>query len=438
MDVGKIFSYSIVHSPLSILQLPTMIDFQRYTLANGLKVILHDDTATPLIALNILYNVGSRDENPEHTGLAHLFEHLMFGGSKNAKDYDTPIQQAGGESNAFTNNDMTNYHAVVPTENLETLMWLESDRMLSLLLTQKSLNVQKKVVVEEFTETTLNEPYGDVWHHLGDLVFKKHPYRWPVIGLVPEHVEKTTLESAQIFYKNHYAPDNAILCIAGNITQLGGYDAVLDMVKKWFEAVPAQGRTKTDLPQEDEQLERRTKTVSGKVPTSALYMTFHGFARMHPNYYALDLITDILSGGASSVLYQKLVKENHIFSEIDCFQTGSMDAGLFLIEGKPMPGITLETAEKAVWEQLTFLKNNLVSERELEKLKNKIESQNTFSDAGALAKAMSLSMYELVGDANLINTEINFYRALTPLDIQRVAQSLFLEEKISVLYYLAA
>ncbi len=415
-----------------------MIDFQRHTLSNGLKVILHDDTATPLIAVNILYNVGSRDENPEHTGLAHLFEHLMFSGSKNAKDYDNPIQQAGGESNAFTNNDMTNYHAVVPTENLETLLWLESDRMLSLSLNQKSLNVQKKVVVEEFKETTLNEPYGDVWHILSDLAFKKHPYRWPVIGLVPEHVEKTTLDAAQDFYKKHYAPNNAIVCVAGNLTKLGGYDTVLILIEKWFGAISMQESGKHILPQEEEQKARRTKTAHGKVPTNALYMTFHGFPRLHPDYYALDLITDILSGGASSVLYQKLVKENHIFSEIDCSQTGNLDAGLFLIEGKPMPGISLEDAEKKVWEQLEFLKNNLVSERELEKLKNKIESQNTFSDAGALPKAMSLAMYELISDANLINTEINFYRALSSADIQRVANNLFQEEKISVLYYLAA
>ena len=312
-----------------------MISFQRYTISNGLKVILHDDIATPLIAVNILYNVGSRDENPDHTGLAHLFEHLMFSGSKNAKDYDIPIQQAGGESNAFTNNDMTNYYAVVPTENLETLLWLESDRMLALALNQKSLNVQKKVVVEEFKETTLNEPYGDVWHHIGELAFKKHPYRWPVIGLVPEHVEKTTLESAQNFYKTHYAPNNAIICVAGNLTKLGGYDAVLEFIKKWFEAIPSQENTKTNLPQEDEQKERRTKTVKGKVPTNALYMTFHAYPRLHPDYYALDLITDIFSGGASSVLYQKLVQEQHIFSEIDCYQTGSMDAGLIVFEGKP-------------------------------------------------------------------------------------------------------
>ena len=415
-----------------------MIEFQRHTLANGLKVILHDDTATPLIAVNILYNVGSRDENSDHTGLAHLFEHLMFGGSKNAKVYDNPIQQAGGESNAFTNNDMTNYYAVVPTENLETLLWLESDRMLSLSLNQKSLNVQKKVVVEEFSETTLNEPYGDVWHHIGDLAFKKHPYRWPVIGLVPEHVEKTTLDTAQSFYKKHYAPNNAIVCVSGNITNRGGYAAVLALAEKWFGAIPAQESGKNVLPQEDTQQERRTKTVTGKVPTNALYMTFHGFHRTHLDYYALDLIADILSGGASSVLYQKLVKERHIFSEIDCYQTGSMDAGLFVIEGKPMPGISLQDAEKAVWEQLEFLKNNLVSERELEKLKNKIESQNAFSDAGALPKAMSLAMYELIGDADLINTEINFYRVITAHEIQRVANSLFQEQKISVLYYLAA
>jgi predicted Zn-dependent peptidase len=361
----------------------------------------------------------------------------MFGGSKHAKDFDQPIQMAGGDNNAFTNNDMTNFYATVPAENLETLLWLESDRMLALTVNKRSLNVQRKVVVEEFKETTLNEPYGDIWHHLGDMVFKVHPYRWPVIGLVPEHIENATLTDVQAFYKTHYVPNNAILSIAGNFEKLGHTEGVRARVEKWFSAIPSGEVPTRRLPQEAEQTEMVRRVMEANVPLDALYMAFHAPSRLHPDYYALDLLTDVLASGSSSRLYQRLVKDRRLFSELDCSQTGSLDPGIVLIEGKPTEGVSLEDAEAAIWAELALMKNEFISDTELQKLKNRSESQQAFGDAGALNKAMNLAFYELIGDAALINTEIEKYHAVQAADIQRLAQAVFRVENASVLYYKA-
>jgi zinc protease len=415
-----------------------MIDYQRFILANGLCVITHEDNATPIVAVNLLYNVGSRDENPERTGFAHLFEHLMFSGSKNAPDYDVPIQQAGGDNNAFTNNDMTNFYVTAPAENLETLLWLESDRMLALKVNAKNLKTQRKVVVEEFKETTLNEPYGDVWHHIGDMAFKKHPYRWPVIGLVPQHIEDATLEDVKNFYEAHYVPSNAILTVAGNFSKIeGGTEGVKKLVEKWFGDIPAGQTPARQLPQEPPQTEQVRRTVEAAVPLDALYLVFHSPERMHPDYYAVDLMTDILSSGASSRFYQKLLKEKRLFSEIDCYQTGNLDPGIVVVEGKPTEGVSLETAEAAIWEELAIIQNELVSEKELQKQQNRLESQQIFGDLGALNKAMNITFYELMGDASLINSDVNKYLSVTRADIQRVSQEIFKPENSSVLYYKA-
>ncbi len=413
-----------------------MVVFEKYTLSNGLRVILHNDTATPLAVVNILYNVGSRDENENHTGLAHLFEHLMFGGTKNIKDFDAVIQKAGGENNAYTNQDVTNYYNVVPAENLETALWIESDRMHNLKLTDKLLRVQKKVVIEEFKETTINEPYGDLWHHLGDLVYKTSSYRWPVIGLNFDHVAQTTMTDAENFYARFYAPNNAILSVAGNFDKIGGADAVKNWIDKWYADIPFSTTfTKSEYKTEAEQTERREKVVEAKVPTEVLYMAFGGVARLYKNYYALDLCTDILAGGSSSRLYQNLVKNKQIFSEIDCYQTGSIDTGLIIIEGKPLPHISLEEAEKCVWEEIEIMKAELIQPRELAKLKNRIESQNTFSDAGVMNKSMNLAFYELIGDINLINTESENYNIVTAEEIRTAAQYYFTPQRASVLFY---
>jgi zinc protease len=408
-----------------------MINFHRYTLENGLKVILHQDESTPIAAVNVLYNVGSRDENPKRTGFAHLFEHLMFAGSKHIPDFDSPIQRAGGENNAFTNYDITNFYETAPTQNLETLLWLESDRMLALNINKKSLEVQRKVVVEEFKETTLNEPYGDIWHHLGALAYKKHPYKWPPIGLKPKHVQDATLQDVKEFYQNHYRPNNAILSIAGNID----LDTTKDLVEKWFGNIPKGNIPHRALPQETPQKKLQRKTVEANVPIDALYMVFHSPARMEQDYYVVDLLTDILGGGASARLYRRLLKENRIFSEIDTYQTGNIDPSLVVIEGKPAEGISLEQAEEAIWKELDLIISEEVSERELQKLKNKLESQQAFSDAGALNKAMNLSFYELLGDANLINSEIDAYNKINAQDLIRVAKHIFRKENASILYY---
>jgi zinc protease len=412
-----------------------MIEFKRVVLENGLRVLVHEDNSTPVVAVNLLYDVGSRDENSERTGFAHLFEHLMFSGSKNAKEFDSFIQQAGGESNAFTNTDMTNFYATVPAENLETLLWLESDRMLALNINNKALNTQRKVVVEEFKETTLDEPYGDVWHHLSDMVYKKHPYRWPVIGLEPRHIEEATLTDVKDFYKKHYTPNNAIIVITGNLEKAGNTEGVIRKVEKWFGEIPKGDVPTRNLPKEPQQKKTIRKIVEANVPVEALYLAFRSPDRLDKDYYATDLLTDILSSGSSSRFYRRLLKEKRLFSEIDCYLTGSIDPGIILIEGKNTEGVTLEAAEEAIWAELETLKNELVSETELQKLKNKIESQQAFGDAGALNKAMNLAYYELIGNANLINEEAKKYNAITVEDIQKAAQKMFRKENSSVLIY---
>ena len=415
-----------------------MIQYQKHTLENGLRVLIHEDNSTPLVAVNLLYNVGSRDESPEKTGFAHLFEHLMFGGSKNAIDFDDPIQRAGGENNAFTNSDMTNFYATVPAENLETLLWLESDRMLALRINKRSLNVQRKVVVEEFKETTLNEPYGDVWHIIGEMVFKIHPYRWPVIGLTPQHIEDATLEDVKDFFKAFYVPNNAILTVAGNFSKIHqGTEGVKSLVEKWFGSVPAGNVPLRNLPQEPPQTAEIRRTVEANVPIDALYMLFRAPERVHPDFYALDLLTDVLANGTSSRLFRKLLKEKRLCSEIDCSQTGNLDPGIVIIDCKPTEGVTLEELEEAIWAELELIKNEPIDEVELQKLKNRVESQQTFGDVGALNKAMNLTFYELIGDSDLINTEIEHYQAVQVTDIQRVANDIFRKESTSILYYKA-
>jgi zinc protease len=422
-----------------------MIDFQRYILSNGLRVILHEDNSTPLISVNLLYDVGSRDENPIRTGFAHLFEHLMFAGSKNAPDYDMPIQQAGGENNAFTNNDMTNFYATVPAENLETLLWLESDRMLALNINARSFNVQRKVVIEEFKETTLNEPYGDMWHHLSAMTYKQHPYRWPVIGLEPKHIEEATLTDVKDFYKKYYVPNNAILVIAGNFEKCGsmehpetiGTEGVRQKVEHWFSTIPRTELPPRQLIQEPVQNDERRIILEANVPLDALFMAFHAPARNDADYYAVDLLTDVLSNGSSSRFYRRLLKDRRSVSEIDCSQAGYLDPSLVIIDAKPTEGGSLEAIETEIWAELETLKNEPIAERELQKLKNKMESQQTFSDASAINKAMNLAFYELMGDAQLINTEIEHYKAVTVADIQRVAGQIFRKENSSVLYYKA-
>ncbi len=396
-------------------------------------MLLHEDKSTPMVAVNILYDIGSKDENPEKTGFAHLFEHLMFGGSANIPDFDDPIQMAGGENNAFTNSDMTNFYEVLPAENLEVALWLESDRMLSLNFDEKVLETQRKVVVEEFKETCLNEPYGDVWHHISDLAYKVHPYRWPTIGLEPKHVEDARMDDVKDFFFKFYRPNNAILVIAGNVEPT----KTLKLVDKWFGDIPAGEVPLRRLQFEPPQPVFREKVVEAKVPVDALYLVFHTCARTHPDFYAVDLLSDVLASGPSSRLYRRLLKEKKLFNHIDCYITASNDPGLLIVEGKPSNGVTMEAAEAAIWEEIAQLTDQPIAQQELEKIVNKSESSLVFSEVSVLNKAINLAFFELVGDASIINREVNLYQEVTVEEMQRVAKEVFKKENCSRLVYKA-
>lgn len=407
------------------------IAYEKITLTNGLRVLLHKDLSTPLVAVNVVYDVGSKDENPIMTGFAHLFEHLMFGGSENIPDFDTPIQMAGGENNAFTNSDMTNFYNVLPAENLETALWLESDRMKKLAFSEESLEIQKKVVIEEFKETCLNEPYGDMWHHISELSYKKHPYRWPTIGRVPEHIAEAQLQDVVDFFYKHYTPSNAILIVAGKID----IEETIALTEKWFVDIPSGVKYERNLEQDTEVHTFQQKVVTSHVPTPAIYLAFHMVERTHPDYYAYDLLSDAMSNGRSSRFYQKLYKEDRLFSHIDAYISGTFDPGMFIIEGRPMEGVSIDEARSAIWRELELLKQTVIDKIELQKIKNKVESSLEYSEVNVLHKAISLAYFELLGDASRINSEAAAYQEVTSEDIQRVAQALFTLPNCSELIY---
>jgi len=409
------------------------MDFTRYKLENGLRLLVHQDESTPLVSVCMTYNVGTRDEEQDKTGFAHLFEHLMFGGSKHAPSFDDCIQQAGGENNAFTNQDMTVYYEYLPCQNLEMALWLEADRMLHLNLDEDNLERERKVVVEEFKESCLNEPYGDIWHHIGPLAYKKHPYQIPTIGKIPEHIQEAKLEDVAKFFNTYYCPNNAVLSICGNVDP----EAVLAMTKKWFGEIPAGSVMKKDFPKEPIQDEKRCLEVEANVPLNALYVIFHGAARKDRAYYVDDFITDILAEGDASQLYQSLVKEQELFTNIDAFITASIDQGLVVIEGKLADGVSFETAEQAIWQELEVLKTQLLSQAAMEKFQNRIEHNIEFGEMNNLHKAINLGYYEVLGDAALINEEKERYTALTAEDVQLRSQELFREKASSVVYYKA-
>lgn len=408
-----------------------MIKYDRFTLDNGLKVIVHRDTSTPLACVNILYDVGARDEDENRTGFAHLFEHLMFGGSVNIPSYDEPLQRVGGENNAFTTNDITNYYLTLPSENLETAMWLESDRMLSLAFSEKSLEVQRSVVIEEFKQRYLNQPYGDVWLLVRPLAYKVHPYRWATIGKEIKHIEEAVMDDVKAFFKKHYCPKNAILVVAGNVET----EQVKQLAKKWFEPIPAGEKPPRNLPVEPRQEEYRSETVYREVPYDGVYLNFHMCARNDAEYQAMDLISDILSRGNSARLYNRLVKEDRLFSEINAFVMGDLDKGTFVVSGKVNEGVTTEQAEEAVFAELKKMQEELVSERELQKVKNKVESSHLFAEMGVLDKSMNLAFYELLGDAELINTELKKYMTVTPEQIRDISKEVFRKTNCSTLHY---
>ena len=387
-----------------------------------------------MAVINVLYDVGARDEKETQTGFAHLFEHLMFGGSINIPDYDEPLQLAGGENNAYTTNDLTNYYCQLPAENIETAFWLESDRMLSLAFNEKSLDTQRKVVSEEFKEHYLNKPYGDVWHKMREMAYTTHPYKWMTIGKELKHIEEAQLQDVKNFFFKHYTPCNAILVVAGNVES----ENVLQLAEKWFGSIPSGEKYVRNLPQEPKQTEARRIEIKADVPIDAFIKTWHMSGRMERGYYVADLITDILGGGASSRLYQSLVKEQQLFSNLDCYHFGSVDGGLLTIEGKLVKGVDIQKAEAAVEAELTKLKEQPVDEKELQKVKNKTESTILFEDMSVMSRAQSLAFYELLGDAQLMNDELEKYQSITADELLQECRMIFDENNSNTLYYLAS
>ncbi len=408
-----------------------MIKFEKFVLNNGLRVIVHEDKSTPMAVVDVMYDVGARDEDEDHTGFAHLFEHLMFGGSLHIESYDEPLQMAGGENNAYTTSDLTNYFCQLPAENIETAFWLESDRMCSLAFNENSLEVQRKVVVEEFKEHYINKPYGDVWHKLRDLSYKIHPYKWMTIGKELSHIENATLQQVKDFFGKHYTPSNAILTVAGNVS----VDQVKRLAEKWFGDIPAGNKYERKINQEPEQKDPRMMEISAPVPLDALFKAWHISGRIDKRYYTAEIISEILGGGTSSRLFQSLVKEKQLFSSIDCSNMGSADPGLLTISGRVLKGVSLEKAENAVFEELEKIKTEMISVAELEKIKNKTESMIAFEDISLMNRANSLAHYELLGDANLMNTELEKYHAVTREEILQECQNIFTDNNSSTLYY---
>ena len=408
-----------------------MIHFERFVLDNGLRVIVHEDKSTPMAVLDVMYDVGARDEDPSQTGFAHLFEHLMFGGSMHIESYDEPLQMAGGENNAYTTNDLTNYYCQLPAENIETAFWLESDRMYSLAFNENSLEVQRKVVSEEFKEHYINKPYGDVWHKLRGLAYKEHPYKWMTIGQELSHIENAKLQDVKDFFFKHYTPSNAIITVAGNVT----VEKVKELAEKWFGDIPAGKKYVRKIKQEPPQKEPRMMELTESVPLNALYKCWHISSRLDKRYYIAEVISEILGGGTSSRLFQSLVKEQKLFSSIECSNTGSIDPGLICIDGKLLKGVSLEQAENAVIAELEKLKTQLISEQELEKIKNKTESMLAFEDISLMSRANSLANYELLGDANLMNTELEKYQAITREEVLEESILIFTENNCNTLYY---
>lgn len=408
-----------------------MIHYNRFTLENGLRVIVHKDASTPLVAVNMLYCVGARDEDEEKTGFAHLFEHLMFGGSKNYPEFDEIVDESGGESNAFTNNDYTNYYLTLPVSELETALMLESDRMENLNMSQKSLDTQKNVVIEEYKQRYLNQPYGDVWLLLRELSYTVHPYRWSTIGKDISHIENANLDDVKQFFKKYYSPNNAILCVAGNVET----ENVKELCQKWFGHIKMGDNIIRKNIIEPEQIKARELKVKRNIPQKAIYITYPMASRLEKEYYAFDLLSDILSNGRSSRLYNKLVKEKELFTEVNAFISGDTDNGLFIITGKYRDNVSMEEGEKAILEELHNIAYEKIEDEEFQKVKNKFESTMKFSQIKALDRAMNLCYFEFLGDIEQINKEVDSYQELTIDFIQNIAKTTFVNKKSNTLYY---
>ncbi len=408
-----------------------MIDYERFELPNGLRCLVHEDDATPLAAVNVMYDVGSKDEDPEHTGFAHLFEHLMFGGSKNIPDYDHEAEKVGGDNNAFTSTDVTNYFLTLPAPNIETAFWLESDRMKELAFSEKSLEVQRDVVVEEFRQVYLNQPYGEAMLELRPMAFQKHPYRWPTIGRSIEHVQKTTMEDVRAFFDRYYHPANAILVVGGNVK----VDEVKRLVEKWFGDIPAGPENGRSLPQEPPQKEGRSKVLEQDVPLDAIYRAYPMPGRAENGFHAADLLSDLLGRGDSARLYEHLVKGKELFSDLEAYVTGETDIGLLILEGRLRDGVSFEEADGALDEELRKVHEERIEPKEFEKLRNKVENSKVLSDMKVLHKVIGLAFGEVMGDPDMVNQELERYQKVTPEEVQEEARKIFRPENCNALYY---
>lgn len=408
-----------------------MIQYQRKILDNGLEVIIHEDHTTPLVAVNLLYKVGSKDEHEDRTGFAHLFEHLMFGGSVNAPDFDEPIQMAGGENNAFTNNDITNFYITIPAQNIETALWLEADRMQNLLLNKNALEIQRKVVVEEFKETCLNKPYGDLWHHMAQQAYKVHPYKWPTIGKDISHIEEASLDDVSEFLSTYYVPNNAVLVLAGNIKTDHGFE----LCEKWFGTIPSGKPIKRAIGKEPKQEEERKLILNKEVPSTAVFISFPMVSKNDSEFFAYDMLSDILGNGRSSRLYQNLHKKKNYFAKIDAYVTGTLDPGLLIIDGRIAEGISNDVAIDAIWSELEKISTQTISDDELQKIKNIIVTTIEFSEINILNKAMNLAYYASIDDIDMINMQRVKYDEVTSEQLQKVAQQLFIKSNSNTLIY---
>lgn len=409
-----------------------MIQFETFTLDNGLQIIVNQDNKTPLVAVNLLYNVGAKNEQPSATGFAHLFEHLMFSGSKNFSSYDDATQMMGGESNAFTNNDFTNYYLTLPSDFLGYALDLEADRMQFLNINQKSLDVQRKVVVEEFKQRYINQPYGDLWKEIRELAYQTHPYRWQTIGMDISHIENADLEQVRTFYDNYYQTSNAILALSGNVS----LEKAKAEVERAFGNIAFKQVVFTPYEQEPKQTEVRQKTVYREVPSNVICLIFPMSDRRSKDYYAQDLLSDVLSNGKSSRMYTKLVVEQKMFTEINAFISGDDDAGVFIVMGKYCDGVSIQEGEDAIWQELKSICKDPITKQELQKMKNKNEASATFSNMKILDKAMNLAYFAHLDNTNLINEERKIYNDVTIATLQQTATQMFLENKYSKLYYL--
>lgn len=408
-----------------------MFPYQRFFLKNGLEVIVHEDHSSKIAIFNLLYKVGSRFEQPGKTGLAHFFEHLMFGSSANVPVFDRELERVGGSCNAFTSPDITNYYMTLPAANIETAFWLESDRMLQVSLSEKTIETQRKVVMEEYKQRYLNQPYGDVWHHMRDLAYEKHAYRWPTIGQTLQDIEGYTRTDVLDFYQKHYHPSNAILVVAGDVT----FSQIEKLAEKWFGPIPASSISRKSVLEEPPQFFKKSKEINAKVPTDALYKAYKMPAKGEQGYLEADLISDILGSGKSSLLEQRLIKNGKIFASVGGYITGSVDPGLLVYSGKMETGISAQTAEKALDEVIGEFLENEISERELQKIKNQGEAMKTYESIQLLNRAMNLAYYAHLGDPDLYWQEFEEKSKIEASQIKTWARQLLREDQASVIYY---